>query len=144
MRLFIVILLWAISMVAFYKVSADSGSIAMEVKGDPKEKGDILVALFSSASGFPYEGKNAIRLAKGKCINGSSRIVIDNVSPGTYAISVFQDRNGDQKFNTNFLGIPQEGYGVSNNALHSFRAPEFEESSFKHTSHTELEIHLAY
>ena len=36
--------------------------------------------------------------------------------PGTYAIKMFQDVNRNETFDFNWLGIPSERYGFSNNA----------------------------
>ena len=38
------------------------------------------------------------------------------IPPGTYAIGVYIDENDNEKLDTNFLGIPKEQYGFSNNA----------------------------
>lgn len=35
-----------------------------------------------------------------------------------------------ESINTNFIGIPTEGYGASNNVLPALSAPEFEASAF--------------
>jgi uncharacterized protein (DUF2141 family) len=40
------------------------------------------------------------------------------------------DQNSNGVLDTNLLGIPQEGIGVSNNALNTFGPPIFEESCF--------------
>jgi len=39
---------------------------------------------------------------------------------GKYAVSVFHDENSNGKLDTNFLGIPREGVGASNNAKGHF------------------------
>ena len=36
-------------------------------------------------------------------------------TPGYYAVALFGDENENGHFDTNFLGIPVEGYGFSNN-----------------------------
>ena len=41
------------------------------------------------------------------------------------------DENGNKKLDKNFVGMPLEGYGVSNNIRHMMSAPEFKESSFQ-------------
>jgi uncharacterized protein (DUF2141 family) len=52
---------------------------------------------------------------------------------GTYAISAFHDENNDKKVNSNFIGIPKEGIGVSNNAKGSFGPPKFDDAKFEFT-----------
>ena len=47
-----------------------------------------------------------------------------------YAVFVIDDENGNGKLDTNFIGIPTEGFGFSNN-LHLTRKPTFEEAGFK-------------
>lgn len=43
-------------------------------------------------------------------------VTFDGVPPGTYAIKMFQDANRNEKFDMNWLGLPYERYGFSNNA----------------------------
>ena len=43
-------------------------------------------------------------------------VTFDGVPPGTYAIKMFQDANRNEKFDFNWLGLPYERYGFSNNA----------------------------
>jgi uncharacterized protein (DUF2141 family) len=43
-------------------------------------------------------------------------VVFPGVSPGTYAVKMFQDVNRNEKFDLNWLGLPSERYGFSNNA----------------------------
>ncbi|MFN7191683.1 MAG: DUF2141 domain-containing protein, partial [Rhodospirillales bacterium] len=51
-----------------------------------------------------------------------------DLRPGTYAVSVSHDLNGNRKTDTNFLGIPREDWGVSNNVRPTLRAPTFDEA----------------
>jgi uncharacterized protein (DUF2141 family) len=46
--------------------------------------------------------------------------------------------------NKNMLGIPKEGYGVSNNVKNLMSAPSFKEAKFTHKSFSELNIDLNY
>ena len=39
---------------------------------------------------------------------------VRNVKPGPYAIAVFHDLNGNGKLDRNFIGLPSEPYGFSN------------------------------
>jgi len=61
-----------------------------------------------------------------KCV-----IVIKDLQPGKYAFKFFHDENNDEKLNTNFMGIPKEGYGFSNNASGKFGPPSFEKMIFE-------------
>jgi uncharacterized protein (DUF2141 family) len=59
---------------------------------------------------------------------GDQRIGID-LPPGRYAIIVFHDENDDGRLNKSMLGIPNEGYGFSNNATGFLSAPSFESAA---------------
>jgi len=58
-------------------------------------------------------------------------IPFDNIPEGKYAISIFLDENGNKKMDTNFLGIPKEKYGFSNNVIPATRAASYEEAVFE-------------
>jgi len=68
-------------------------------------------------------------ITDGKCI-----LVIKELKPGKYAFKYFHDENNDEKINTNFMGIPKEGYGFSNNAKGTFGPPSFDKMVFEITS----------
>jgi uncharacterized protein (DUF2141 family) len=78
-------------------------------------------------------------IADNKCI-----IRIPNLEPGAYAFRYFHDENGDEKINTNFMGIPREGYGFSNNAKGSFGPPSFEKMLFELTKSDTLHCKQNY
>jgi len=67
-------------------------------------------------------------ITDGKCI-----LVIKEPKPGKYAFKYFHDENNDEKINTNFMGIPKEGYGFSNNAKGTFGPPSFDKMLFEIT-----------
>ncbi|WP_338661210.1 DUF2141 domain-containing protein [Pararoseomonas sp. SCSIO 73927] len=46
-------------------------------------------------------------------------------APGTYAIAVYHDENGDHDFNRTLIGMPAEGYGFSNDAPTATGLPSF-------------------
>ena len=47
---------------------------------------------------------------------GANLVTFDGVEPGEYAIKMFQDQNRNEKFDQNWIGLPVERYGFSNNA----------------------------
>ena len=49
---------------------------------------------------------------------------------GTYSIGFFIDKNDNEKLDTNFLGVPKEQFGFSNDAMGRFGPPLFEAASF--------------
>ena len=54
------------------------------------------------------------------------------IPPGTYAVKIHIDENENGELDTNFLGIPKEQYGISNNALFlNFKAASFVIDTYK-------------
>jgi uncharacterized protein (DUF2141 family) len=95
--------------------------------------GTIDCALFESPSGFPHE---ALRSAKSvvvlKISETQATCDFENVPPGTYALVVIHDENKNGKLDTNAFGKPTEGYGFSNSAKASLRAPSFSDASIEY------------
>jgi uncharacterized protein (DUF2141 family) len=56
---------------------------------------------------------------------GAVELRLRNVKPGSYAIAVFHDTNGNGKLDRNFIGLPSEPYGFSNDVGRR-GAPDFE------------------
>ncbi|MCK9206313.1 MAG: DUF2141 domain-containing protein [Salinivirgaceae bacterium] len=73
-----------------------------------------------------------------------SRVKLDLLPLGTYFINYFHDANNNKKFDTNFLGMPQEGYGFSNNPEAKFGPPPMEKLLFKVSSDTTIVLKTYY
>lgn len=106
-----------------------AGAVITVNVSHPAGKGDVACALFASAAGFPDESAKARGLLR-PVTGTTATCTFDDVAPGTYAVSVMLDTNRNGKADKNFLGIPSEPWGVSNNARPKMRAPTFEEASF--------------
>jgi len=57
-------------------------------------------------------------------------IVIDSLSPGKYAFKFFHDENENDILDVNWIGIPKEGFGFSNNPRMIFGPPSFKRTIF--------------
>ena len=55
----------------------------------------------------------------------STRDCIHLPSTGVYAIAVYHDEDGNRRINRSGLGMPQEGFGFSNNPRTLFSVPSF-------------------
>ena len=53
---------------------------------------------------------------------------IEDLPPGKYAISLFQDLDGDAGLDTNMVGFPKEPFGFSA-SMGTFGPPSFEEAT---------------
>jgi uncharacterized protein (DUF2141 family) len=57
-------------------------------------------------------------------------VVLDNIAPGNYAVSLFHDENDNGKLDTGAFGIPTEKTGFSNNAKGAYGPPKFDDCQF--------------
>ena len=105
------------------------GKINVQIGKFENNKGSCIVCLYDKAGDFSDKGK-PLACTTVVISNKKTNAVFENITPGTYAILVIHDANNNQKFDTNFLGIPKEGYGASRNKLPMAAAPKFAENSF--------------
>lgn len=104
--------------------------LVVNVSGVTSDKGEIGCALFRGASGFPMDSAKATSV-RIQAKAGTVECKFANLSPGKYAVSVSHDLNANRKTDTNFVGMPKEDWGVSNNVRPRLRAPRFEEAGFE-------------
>lgn len=69
-------------------------------------------------------------------------MVFENLPSGEYAISLYHDENENNKLDTGWFGIPNEGYGCSNNAKGMMGPPKYEDAKFQLTSNKEMTIKI--
>jgi uncharacterized protein (DUF2141 family) len=61
--------------------------------------------------------------------SGKEVVLKFDLPAGEYAVQVLHDENDNGKLDTNFMGMPTEGYGFSNNPQVMRRA-HFDEAKF--------------
>lgn len=110
----------------------NSSDIVVQLNNLKQGKGSINVALFRTAEDFT---DNPFKTLKQKVRTGQSgaSVTFKNIEPGYYAIAVYQDVNDNGEFDTNFVGIPKEPYGFSNNYRPTVSSPSFDKAKFKLT-----------
>ena len=65
-----------------------------------------------------------------KATGGPVTVVFDNLPPGTYAVGAFHDENANDHLDTNILGLPEEGYALSNGIHPVASKPTFQQAAF--------------
>lgn len=127
--------------------STGTATLTVHVTGARNAKGNIRVALFRDAKGFPNDTSHAIHTQAADIDpqTSSAQVVFADLPDGVYAVSVFHDENMNEKLDKNFVGVPKEGYGASNNPKKRMGPPTFDETKFQ-LSGTEqsVEIKLMY
>ncbi len=127
-RLIYVVIAFLISTAAMLAQESEEGTITVAIKNIESDKGTVLVGLYNKKDKFL---KNAYLSVSKKIEDGTSSAIFTNVPNGTYAISVYHDENGNKKLDKNFMGIPKEDTGTSNDAPAIFGPPTWEDAKFK-------------
>lgn len=105
------------------------GKIVVKIQGLKNDKGTVKVALFNSPENYKND-RDPFRASIIDIHNNQAIAVFDSLEPGNYAVKAFHDENNNDDFDTNFLGIPKEDYGFSNNAKGIFGQPSWNASKF--------------
>lgn len=136
-----------ILILCFYLLSIffpiENPQLTIEVQNIESLKGEIIIGVFNSETGFLKE-EFAIKNYIIHIDEATETIVINDLPKGDYAISLYHDENSDNSCNLNFLGIPKEGYGFSNNFKPRFSAPDFADCKFSLIKDHFLKIKLIY
>jgi uncharacterized protein (DUF2141 family) len=101
------------------------------------KKGKLYIGWYGKAGDFRKADKAVFKQVAE--VNGkeTTPVLFENIPPGTYAIAIFLDENGNGKIDTNLFGIPKEKYGFSNNVYPMMRAASFSEAAFTITDKEE-------
>jgi uncharacterized protein (DUF2141 family) len=116
---------------AVFAQSSSCPGIHIKILNIRNSTGTIACALFESAVGFPIEYlRYATNINVIKIRDTQASCDFEDIPPGTYALAVVHDENMDGKLETNWLGVPKEGYGFSNDAKTILGPPSFSAASF--------------
>lgn len=77
------------------------------------------------------ENKEIVKKVTNEIVDKKCIIVLDSLQNARYAIRFIHDENLNGEMDTNWLGIPKEGYGFSNDAYGFFGPKDFEEWLFE-------------
>lgn len=124
-------------------ISIENPKLTVNISNVPSLKGEIIIGVFNKEQNFLKDGA-AIKTYTLKINEMSETIVIEDLPRGDYAISIYHDENSDSECNLNFMGIPKEAYGFSNNFKPKFSAPEFKNCKFSLSSNMVLNIKLIH
>ncbi len=132
-RLFLFLLL-SVTLLPQATMQADQQAhLRITVTLPANSSGPIAFLIFASRSGFPDNKGKALRSGFEPAASGASSTTFDAgpLPPGRYAVSIYQDVNGNHRLDRGLLGIPREPVGASNNPKPSFGPPRFEQCAFQ-------------
>lgn len=136
------LLFWIFSLISLVmpRDVSTEGTLYITVENVKKGQGKIMLAVYEEEGTFLSE---VIYRGVHHPVNqsGEVKVAIPDLPYGNYAISLYHDENNNKKLDTNFLKIPKEPYGFSNNARGIFGPPKFKDARFSF-SRAEQEIRI--
>lgn len=140
------IFLWSLLLtsVAPFCQAALTKTLTVKVNHIRSDKGSVIYSLFNSHEGYPSKGELSLKSGNAAIKDGQAIISFNDLPPGDYAVVLFHDEDSNSKLDTNFLGIPKEGYGFSNDARVTFGPPSYEKVKFTVSNDGEISIKMRY
>lgn len=124
--------------------STDLATIIVQIDNVKTVEGRVLLGLYFPEDDFPHYPKGEYVFEKQTGNTFTYRL--ENIQPGRYAVSIMDDTNDNDEMDYNFVGLPKEGYGFSNNARpRGFKPPTFEDCAFDvATGETFIQLKMKY
>jgi len=110
-------------------VKGQTGTIILNVEGVDLKKGGLLSAGVFNEPNFLDVGKEVMGLEV-MITSDKMQLRLTDVPAGTYGVAILQDVDKNKALTTNFIGIPKEPIGFSNNPRIRFGPPSFEDAKF--------------
>lgn len=116
-------------------------SLTVNITNIGTKKGQIEIGLFKGEKGFLKEGFQFLK-KKVKVKGNSVQETFTGLPDGNYAVAIFHDENMNGKCDTNFIGIPTEDYGFSNNFKPTVAAPKFSQTKISVSGNKKIDIKM--
>lgn len=134
------------SMIAYGEnPTSPQGVLEIKITNIENGHGTIYIAILDSAEGWlkSDEKYKPFRDITQPVTSTDDLLVnVQDLPPGKYAISLFQDLDGNSEMNKNFIGFPKEPFGFSA-PMGKFGPPEFKEAVIELSGeNTSVEIEL--
>ena len=126
------------------QIGAGTDRLEVTLTNIRNARGKLMIAVYDTANGFPESFDAAHLRIMIPAKPGKQTVSIIGLQNKDYALTVFHDENENGVLDKNALGMPLEGYGVSNNARNRFRAPDWTKAKFRMRDGKKLFVKLAY
>lgn len=121
-----------------------NGQLVVEVNGLRNQQGQMCFSVFSESQGFPDQSDATIQKQCVEITSSPVSATFNDLQPGSYAVAVLHDANRDNTANRNFLGIPVEGFGFSQNPVIRTGPPRFNDAAVVVAGRTNVQVRLNY
>lgn len=112
-------------------VAAQAATVEVTIENVKSTDGSLLIAVYDNADDYR---KKAVKELKIPAVTPAATLSLADLAPGDCAITLFHDRNGNGKIDSNLFGIPTEPYGFSGNPKNLMSPATWEQSRFSVTN----------
>ena len=104
-----------------------TATLTVIVRGVLPQPSELRVGVFDAAS---YEDGPPPYRQRISAQSPETVVTFEGLAPGRVAVKILQDLNGNGEMDTTLIGIPEEPFGLSNDAKPGMSAPGFDETGF--------------
>ena len=130
--LLILAIAWLLPLTSHSQEAAPGeGSLNITITNIENGSGTLYVAILDSDKNWLKSDTDALPfrdVAQPVTSTDDLLISVGDLPPGKYAVSVFQDIDGNAELDTNFIGFPKEPFGFSA-PMGKFGPPDFNEAA---------------
>jgi uncharacterized protein (DUF2141 family) len=112
--------------------------LTIVVEGIENVRGHLMVGLYDKENFRKQPIHGQIVKVEAETVT----VVLEDIPPGEYAVSLYHDENDNGKLDTGLFGIPTEKYGFSNNAKGQYGPPSYEDCKFRVDGDSEINIQV--
>jgi uncharacterized protein (DUF2141 family) len=106
-----------------------TGTITVQLTGFENDQGTVKLCVCRTEDEYTGNAKEFCT-ASTEIKNRRAEWIFERMPRGSYSIKVFHDENGNSRLDKDFLGVPTERYGFSNNARGQYGPPPFVKTAF--------------
>ena len=105
----------------------DEARLNVNVQGVRSSEGEVAITVYSDRKSEFLRSGTKLERNRVPAEQGVTRDCLVLPGPGTYAVTVYHDEDGDRDFDRSMIGMPAEGYGFSNDPATVLSLPSFED-----------------
>lgn len=116
-------------------------TLTIVVEGMDSAEGNLGVLIFNGPNGWAEDRQAAFRDIAVPAQQGTQKLDV-KLPAGKYAIALIHDLNKNHKLDKNWIGMPKEQWGMSNNPHATIKAPPIDKAMFTLDGDKEVKIVL--
>jgi uncharacterized protein (DUF2141 family) len=137
----VIALMLVVGSVLAQSPAAKEYTLTVTVENMDSTEGNLGILIFNGPNGWAEDRKTALKDISIPAQKGVQKVPVQ-LPEGKYAIALIHDVNVNHKLDKNFIGMPKEYWGMSNNPHATIKAPPIEKAMFTLDGDKEVKITL--